>query len=54
MEKIIPCPFCGGNAITVNENGWKIYCLGCGIKTPDGYTKEIYVIEFWNKRTNNP
>ena len=49
-EDLKPCPFCNGVAEMRNENGWKVYCRTCGIKTSDGYSKEIYAIRYWNNR----
>lgn len=49
-KELKPCPFCGGEAETIHCCGWKVYCPSCGIKTPDSYSQERYVIEFWNKR----
>ena len=52
---MLPCPFCGGNAITeetiynsVKPNDWDAYCDNCLI----GFTRatEKKAIEAWNKR----
>ncbi len=44
------CPFCGGKPETLNHAGWKVRCTGCGITTPDGYSEELFALDFWNTR----
>lgn len=50
-EKLKPCPFCGGKAVTnIDETGkYKVFCTSCIAKT-DTYTNETYAIQAWNRR----
>ena len=60
-----PCPFCGGKAVLVVENGVQVMCLSCGVRTSlradkiyqKGVSQERIVtdsidkvIEEWNRR----
>ena len=69
MEKLKPCPFCGGEATAYADNYHKIavICNGCGVKLGiklecgveliDGWTAEFEdldaAIEAWNRRVKN-
>ena len=33
MEKLKPCPFCGGNAQVFVGDGVRVLCLVCGART---------------------
>ena len=46
-EKLLPCPFCGGEAHLFDGN-W-VECTKCGCQTPE--TFEEVVISAWNRRT---
>lgn len=52
MEKLKPCPFCGGEA-KIMKMGYPhyIYCLKCGAKVHGGTTSEKDSIKAWNRRT---
>ena len=56
MNKLKPCPFCGGNAntyhnpFTVAEH--YVSCNNCNAKT-DVYFKKKQAIEAWNRRAND-
>lgn len=60
-----PCPFCGGRAVLIVENGVHVMCLSCGVGTSirtdkiyqKGVSQEIIVtdsvdkvIKEWNRR----
>lgn len=51
MEKLKPCPFCGGEAkiMKMGYPHW-IYCLECGAKVHGGTTSEKDSIKAWNRR----
>lgn len=53
MEKLKPCPFCGGEA-ELYENyyhGCNIYCLECGVEFECDSKEEA--IEAWNRRVSD-
>lgn len=57
MDKLKPCPFCGGGA-TVSKvysiNEYAIICNDCGaIFYPFCATSEKSAIEAWNRRVDN-
>ena len=56
-DKLLPCPFCGGNDIQIdemesfwdkNETSWRVLCIDCIAETA-GDTKE-QAIAAWNRR----
>lgn len=58
MDKLKPCPFCGGEAtLLVGAMGAYAICTECFIQTePEMDNKEkrgalIFTIEKWNRRT---
>ena len=59
MEKLKPCPFCGGEAkVKAYSNGYNIWyrvrCVDCGVEQDgirNGYYGEEEAIEAWNRRT---
>ena len=67
MEKLKPCPFCGGKAVPVYyENGsgftsnlfyaskkCTIKCEKCGIVAPHIYAKASNAIKYWNRRVSD-
>lgn len=54
MEKLKPCPFCGGEA-KVMDRGFPhwVYCTKCYAKVHGGTRDEKDSIEAWNRRTND-
>lgn len=64
MDKLEPCPFCGGEADYRTENfGARVWvqCLECGVSTSRYDTNLIvagkggkeWAIEAWNRRVND-
>ena len=50
--KLLPCPFCGGEARMVcfiKSIGWTIYCPKCKVEMPSNPDK-TEAIEAWNRR----
>ena len=59
MDKLKPCPFCGGKASLVTAHNkdltWLRYhvkCDGC-LTTTDNYKKAEHAIEAWNRRASD-
>ena len=61
MEKLKPCPFCGGPAC-IETKPWNIlardniiYCEGCDsyFLLDDVFAKEEDLVEAWNRRAND-
>ena len=61
MNELKPCPFCGGEAIIMQENNWWVACTDCtaeigfdGMTDTSGcfghYNTEAEAIEAWNTR----
>lgn len=56
-EELLPCPFCGGEAIVKHidsRDDWWVWCRGCNIQRPS--VKNIVhtrdeAIASWNRRT---
>lgn len=51
VEKLKPCPFCGGEAVrSMTQNGEHyIFCITCDAKT-NKYLKEEDAAKTWNRR----
>lgn len=54
MAELEPCPFCGGENLTIVEDEKKFFvgcydCITCG---PEQETEEA-AVEAWNRRVNN-
>lgn len=49
--ELMPCPFCGGEAYTVNDGGryWTVECHDCAAHTGLYATKD-FAIAAWNAR----
>lgn len=59
MDKLLPCPFCGGEAHASEEtkelggtimDGHIVWCGFCNCNT-DLYTEQYLAIEAWNRRS---
>lgn len=57
--KLLPCPFCGGEAQIVravhfgNIKNFFATCLVCGVETPRTSRTMAHAAEAWNRRTPN-
>ncbi len=53
QTKLRPCPFCGGEAETVQvyANEWYVECSKCPCTMIGGYYTEEDAMTAWNKRT---
>ncbi len=51
-QKLLPCPFCGGEAeaIQVYATEWYVECTKCPCTMIGGYYTEEEAIEAWNTR----
>lgn len=53
MDKLKPCPFCGGSDIDIrtDDNGlsWYSFCKDCGVMCGYAMNKKA-VINAWNRR----
>jgi Lar family restriction alleviation protein len=62
MSQLKPCPFCGGEAVTMVEDGVRVICLNCGCQTKSlmdiifGGEKQGDAVQrsvdTWNQRVN--
>ena len=58
MDKLKPCPFCGGKArVRMYSNSWVDWwlasCPQCHIsQTGNGYEYEVEAIKAWNRRAD--
>lgn len=59
MDKLKPCPFCGGEAVCMKHfnrivDWYLCFCKECGIsQTGSKYEFEFEAIEAWNRRADN-
>ena len=60
MDRLKPCPFCGGKSQVEKRNsGYQVRCLSCGARS--GYVvaserselKRLLAIESWNRRADD-
>ena len=53
MSELKPCPFCGGEATTmeIQYEGWTAMCVDCPAETSYLFTEEE-AIEAWNRRVS--
>lgn len=55
MDKLKPCPFCGGSDLRIIEAHWiksAVICKQCG-SASGCYDTEQQAIEAWNRRVEN-
>ena len=54
QNKLLPCPFCGGEAKYIEDKDFFISrfvtCTKCGIETRRNYLRKDYAIKDWNTR----
>lgn len=57
MDKLLPCPFCGGSNIYADGydhaagKRWRVVCLDCMGMVDSGTEQQKYrAIEAWNRR----
>lgn len=59
MIKLLPCPFCKGNAYVLERHPYpkicfyQIRCSSCSAMLEQGFTSKEDAIEAWNRRANN-
>jgi Lar family restriction alleviation protein len=49
--KLLPCPFCGGDDLALDENSYKtkwVICDGCGATIDDSPHGDC--VDLWNRR----
>ena len=48
--QLAPCPFCGGNNITINVllPPFRAYCKDCGAEGPDSTISPEMALLYWN------
>lgn len=52
MDKLKPCPFCGGKAkVQRYPHNYSVYCTKCGARTILFKPTEKEAFEAWNRRT---
>jgi Lar family restriction alleviation protein len=52
MEKLKPCPFCGGEAEVIDGTGWvgqAVHCTECPANVY-GFEEEDQSVAAWNRR----
>lgn len=55
MKKLLPCPFCGGEAEIAESEESFIRCRKCGIESPSFYSggekqNSKNAVKYWNTR----
>lgn len=54
MEKLKPCPFCGGEAkVQRFPRNYSVYCTECGARTMSFKPTEEEAVEDWNRRVSD-
>ena len=64
-EQLKPCPFCGGDDVRLQQNGytklpdgsrkptwWEVACMDCDFVGPGDDREKV--IEHWNRRAEEP
>ena len=63
LDRVLPCPFCGGSDIRFTrhpgegrglhsgEDVWSTCCYQCGATFPNRYKKQL-LVDQWNRRPN--
>lgn len=52
IEELLPCPFCGGEALVdnlIDDDDYSVRCLSCEIQQIANYTRP-QAIRRWNRR----
>lgn len=59
IDKLKPCPFCGGESDCNNDGFmkarnfmWAVECLTCGVTT-DFFDTKSEAVDAWNRRVGN-
>lgn len=52
MDKLLPCPFCGGVVFNIRP-GYQVVCLGCGAEGPEEIN-QADAIAAWDHRAPDP